>query len=78
MQRQIASTIYAEEILCKDIFCEGGAQSVHAFGRQISLTFRCGVGDQMHMGMMAFVVERGKPFQILDGDIQICGQRFGL
>ena len=72
------SFINAEQVLGKNILCEGGAQTVHALFREIAFVRMDGIGNQMHMGMMAFVVERRKPSEIFQWNFQVFTQRRGL
>ena len=63
--------INAEQILREDILCKGGAKTVHALFREIALVRIDGISNEMHMGMMAFIMERRKPSEVFQWDFQI-------
>ena len=70
--------IFAEQVLCEYILGEGRTQSHHAFFREITFVWICRVDDQVNMGMVAFVVECGKPTEVTHGYPQVFGERLCL
>ena len=70
--------IFAEQVLREYILGEGRTQSHHAFFREIALVRICRVGYQVDMGVVAFVVECGKPTEVTHGYPQVFGERLCL
>ena len=70
--------IFAEQVLCEYILGEGRTQSHHALFREITFVRICRVGYQVNMGMVAFVVECGKPTEVAHGYSQVFGERLCL
>lgn len=70
--------INAEQVLCKDIPCERGPQIFHPLLCEIAFVLQKRIGNKMHMGMMALIMEGGIPSQILHGDLQVLRERLGL
>ena len=70
--------IFAEQVLCEYVLCEGRTQSHHALFREITFVRICRVGYQVNMGMVAFVVECGKPTEVTHGYPQVFGERLCL
>ena len=63
--------INAQQILSENILCKGRTQIVDALLCQIAFVLNSRINNQMHMGMIAFVMKGGKPFQMLHRDFQI-------
>ena len=70
--------IFAEQVLCEYVLGEGRTQSHQALFREITFVRICRVGYQVNMGMVAFVVECGKPTEVAHGYSQLFGERLCL
>ena len=70
--------IFAEQVLCEYILGEGRTQRHQTFFREIALVWICRVGYQVNMGMVALVMEGGKPTEVAHGYPQVIGERLCL
>ena len=70
--------VFTEQILCEYVLGEGRTQSHHALFREITFVRICRVGYQVNMGMVALVMEGGKPTEVTHGYPQVFGERLCL
>ena len=67
-----------EQILGEDFLAEYGADLFNSMLAQMPFPRHGGVGNEVDMGMMGFIMESGIPPQMIHGDLQLIRESLGL